>query len=87
VENVATIPARRAVGKKSVAGGCTQESDAPPVRGDTGGRFEDKLVQDAVSEVIQAVYEQDFLACSFGFRPKRSDHDVELPLHNPARPR
>jgi group II intron reverse transcriptase/maturase len=38
--------------------------------------FEDKLVQDAVREVLQAIYEQDFLDCSYGFRPKRSAHDA-----------
>jgi RNA-directed DNA polymerase len=38
--------------------------------------FEDKLVQDAVREVLEAVYEQDFLACSYGFRPGRSAHDA-----------
>jgi retron-type reverse transcriptase len=34
------------------------------------------LVQDAVREVLEAVYEQDFLACSYGFRPGRSAHDA-----------
>ncbi|HEX7478590.1 MAG TPA: reverse transcriptase domain-containing protein, partial [Polyangiales bacterium] len=38
--------------------------------------FEDKLVQDAVREVLEAVYEQDFLECSYGFRPRRSAHDA-----------
>ncbi len=38
--------------------------------------FEDKLVQDVVREVLEAVYEQDFLDCSHGFRPKRSPHDA-----------
>jgi RNA-directed DNA polymerase len=38
--------------------------------------FEDKLVQDAVREVLEAVYEQDFLDCSYGFRPKRSAHEA-----------
>jgi len=38
--------------------------------------FEDKLVQDAVREVLEAVYEQDFLDCSHGFRPKRSPHEA-----------
>jgi len=38
--------------------------------------FEDKLVQDAVREVLEAIYEQDFMACSYGFRPKRSAHDA-----------
>jgi RNA-directed DNA polymerase len=43
--------------------------------------FEDKIVQDAVREVLQAVYEQDFLDCSFGFRPGRSAHDAIRALH------
>jgi group II intron reverse transcriptase/maturase len=38
--------------------------------------FEDKLVQDVVREVLEAVYEQDFLDCSYGFRPKRGAHDA-----------
>ncbi len=38
--------------------------------------FEDKLVQDAVREVLEAIYEQDFMDCSYGFRPKRSAHDA-----------
>lgn len=38
--------------------------------------FEDKIVQGAVREVLEAVYEQDFLPCSYGFRPKRSAHDA-----------
>ncbi len=43
--------------------------------------FEDKIVQDALREVLQAVYEQDFLDCSYGFRPKRSAHDAIRALH------
>ena len=38
--------------------------------------FEDKVVQDAVREVLEAIYEQDFLDCSYGFRPGRSAHDA-----------
>ena len=38
--------------------------------------FEDKLVQDAVREVLEAIYEQDFLECSYGFRPGHSAHDA-----------
>jgi group II intron reverse transcriptase/maturase len=37
---------------------------------------EDKLVQAALKEVMEAVYEEDFLPCSYGFRPKRSAHDA-----------
>ncbi len=34
--------------------------------------FEDKILQRAVQMVLEAVYEQDFRDCSFGFRPGRS---------------
>lgn len=43
--------------------------------------FEDKLVQDAVREVLEAIYEQDFLDCSYGFRPGRSTHDAVRTLN------
>jgi len=36
--------------------------------------FEDKVLQRAVTLVLQAIYEQDFLPCSHGFRPNRSAH-------------
>jgi hypothetical protein len=38
--------------------------------------FEDKLLQRAVTLVLEAVYEQDFLDCSYGFRPGRSAHQL-----------
>ena len=38
--------------------------------------FEDKVLQRAVALVLEAVYEQDFLDCSFGFRPGRSAHQA-----------
>jgi len=38
--------------------------------------FEDKVLQRAVTMVLEAIYEQDFLPCSFGFRPGRSAHDA-----------
>ena len=38
--------------------------------------IEDKIVQDAVREVLEIVYEQEFLDCSHGFRPKRKAHDA-----------
>jgi len=43
--------------------------------------FEDKIVQDAVREVLEAIYEQDFLDCSYGFRPGRSAHDAVRTLN------
>lgn len=62
---------------------------APPVRrvhipkgtrGDTRPigipTFEDKVLQRAVVMVLEAVYEQDFYDCSYGFRPGRSAHDA-----------
>jgi RNA-directed DNA polymerase len=38
--------------------------------------FEDKVLQRAVAMVLEAVYEQDFLPCSYGFRPGRSAHQA-----------
>jgi RNA-directed DNA polymerase len=62
---------------------------APPVKRayipkETGGdtrpigipTFEDKVLQRAVVMVLEAVYEQDFLDCSYGFRPGRSAHQA-----------
>src|ERR1700674_937821 len=36
--------------------------------------LEDKIVQKATGKVLNAIYEQDFLECSYGFRPGRSPH-------------
>jgi RNA-directed DNA polymerase len=36
--------------------------------------LEDKIVQGAVAEVLNAVYEADFMGFSYGFRPERSPH-------------
>jgi len=38
--------------------------------------FEDKVLQRAVQMVLEPLYEQDFLDCSYGFRPGRSAHDA-----------
>lgn len=38
--------------------------------------FEDKVLQRAVTMILDAVYEQHFLPCSYGFRPGRSAHQA-----------
>ena len=38
--------------------------------------FEDKVLQRAVAMLLEAVYEQDFLESSYGFRPGRSAHEA-----------
>jgi len=37
---------------------------------------EDKVLQRAVVMVLEAIYEQDFLECSYGFRPRKSAHQA-----------
>ena len=38
--------------------------------------LEDKIVQQAVREVLEQIYEEDFRGFSYGFRPKRGCHDA-----------
>jgi RNA-directed DNA polymerase len=38
--------------------------------------LEDKIVQKAMVEILNAIYEQDFLNCSYGFRPGRGQHQA-----------
>lgn len=38
--------------------------------------LEDKIVQKAVAMILEAIYEQDFLDCSYGYRPNRSAKDA-----------
>ncbi len=38
--------------------------------------LEDKIVQRATVKLLNAIYEQDFLECSYGFRPERSAQDA-----------
>jgi RNA-directed DNA polymerase len=45
---------------------------------------EDKVVQAALRDVLEAVYEQDFLDCSYGFRPRRRAHDAVRALNQEA---
>ena len=39
-------------------------------------RVRDRIVQAATKTVIEPIFEADFLPCSFGFRPRRSQHDA-----------
>ena len=51
-------------------------------KGDGGKRplgipsYEDKIVQLGLTKILQAIYEADFLSCSYGFRPKIGGHDA-----------
>jgi group II intron reverse transcriptase/maturase len=47
--------------------------------------LEDKIVQGALTEILGAIYEQDFLDSSYSFRPKRSAHDALRALYRTAR--
>jgi len=38
--------------------------------------LEDKIVQSATTQVLQSIYEQDFLDTSFGYRPGKSPHQA-----------
>jgi len=44
--------------------------------------LEDKILQRAVVMVLEAIYEQDFKTCSYGFRRGRSAHDALKELWN-----
>lgn len=54
--------------------------EIPKGPGKTGTRplgiptVEDRLLQRAVARILEAVYEADFLDCSYGFRPGRNPH-------------
>ena len=43
--------------------------------------LEDKIVQQAVVCVLEAIYEEDFVGFSYGFRPGRGQHDALDALH------
>jgi len=46
--------------------------------------FEDKVLQRAVCIVLETIYEQDFLPCSYGFRPRRNAHQALEALRDEA---
>jgi group II intron reverse transcriptase/maturase len=38
--------------------------------------LEDKIVQKGIAGILEAIYEADFLDCSYGFRPRRGCHQA-----------
>ncbi len=62
------LPARRVFIPKPGREGEQRPLSIPAVR--------DRVVQAATKIVIEPIFEADFLPCSFGFRPKRSQHDA-----------
>ncbi|SDI44604.1 RNA-directed DNA polymerase [Sinosporangium album] len=62
------LPARRVLIPKPGLRGDWRPLSIPSVR--------DRIVQAAVKIVFEPVFEADMLACSFGFRPRRSAHDA-----------
>ena len=38
--------------------------------------LENKIVERGITWILESIYEQDFLDCSYGFRPKRSCHQA-----------
>jgi RNA-directed DNA polymerase len=44
----------------------------------------DRVVQTTLKEVLEPIFEADFLPCSYGFRPKRRQHDAIAEIHKLA---
>lgn len=47
--------------------------------------IKDRVVQMAMVIILEPIFEQDFLACSYGFRPNRSAHDAIKDIANNIR--
>ena len=43
--------------------------------------LEDKIVQRGIAQILEAIYEQDFLDSSYGFRPKRGCHQALMTVN------
>jgi len=43
--------------------------------------LEDKIVQRGIAQILEAIYEQDFLNSSYGFRPKRGCHQALMTVN------
>lgn len=44
--------------------------------------IENKIVEKGVATILQSIYEQDFMDCSYGFRPSRNCHQALKELHD-----
>lgn len=44
--------------------------------------FEDRIVQDRLSRILQMIWEPEFRECSYGFRPNKSAHDALARLNH-----
>jgi RNA-directed DNA polymerase len=66
-----------------------RRSHLPKGRGKTRpigiSTIKDKVVQGAMTELLGVIYEQEFLECSYGFRPGRSAHDALKVLNRSMR--
>ena len=57
-------------------------------KGETGKRpigisaLENKIVERGITWILEAIYEQDFASCSYGFRPKKSCHQALKALND-----
>jgi len=44
--------------------------------------LENKIVERGITNILESIYEQDFLNCSYGFRPKRNCHQALKELND-----
>ena len=62
--------------KLNRSAGSTYRKENGKQQTDLDSAVEDKIVQKGMVEVLNAIYEQDFLDCSYGFRPGRGQHQA-----------
>src|SRR6267378_3967043 len=76
-EDYARRPAREWTASRTACmNGTLRETSKLSMSGSSIPALEDKIVQKATAEILNAIYEQDFLDCSYGFRPGRGQHQA-----------